>query len=336
MNLSNQLYNTLISEIGESVQNAKTNAYKAINQELIQANWQIGKHIVEYEQNGKSKAEYGSALLSRLSTDLKIRYGKGFGKSNIYLCRQFYLQYPIFRTVSGKLSWSHYAELLTVSDKLAKTFYEKQCVIEHWSFRELKRQINSALFERLALSKNKKGVLELAQKGQEINTPEDTIKDPYIFEFLNLPSQKIIKEKDLEKKLIDNLQSFLLELGKGFSFVSKQFKITLDNEHFFIDLVFYHRILKCFVIIDLKTRKVNHTDIGQMNMYLNYFKAEENTKGDNEPIGIIIAKDKHDYLVKYATGGMSNKIFVSKYQLYLPELRVLESKVKEILLTTKK
>jgi DUF1016 N-terminal domain/YhcG PDDEXK nuclease domain len=214
MSLSNPLYNILISKIGESVQNAKTNAYKAINNELIQANWQIGKHIVEYEQNGKSKAEYGSALLSKLSIDLKIRFGKGFGKSNIYLCRQFYLQYPIFRTVSGKLSWSHYAELLTVSDELAKTFYEKQCRAENWSFRELKRQINSALFERLALSKNKKGVLKLAQKGQEINTPEDTIKDPYIFEFLNLPSQKIIKEKDLEKKLIDNLQSFLLELGK--------------------------------------------------------------------------------------------------------------------------
>ena len=233
--------------------------------------------------------------------------------------------------MSGKLSWSHYAELLTISDELSRKFYEQQSIKENWSFREMKRQIDSALFQRLALSKNKKEILALAEKGQEIQKANDIIKDPYIFEFLELQKGSVIKERGLEKRLTDNLQKFLLELGKGFSFVAKQYKITVDNEHNFIDLVFYHRILKCFVLIDLKVRKVKHQDIGQMNLYLNYFKEEENTEGDNEPIGIIIATDKHEFLVKYATGGLSNKIFVSKYQFYLPDQKLLEEKVKEII-----
>ncbi|MBN8700644.1 MAG: DUF1016 family protein [Chitinophagales bacterium] len=331
MKLSATKYNQLLDNIGSTLQKARENAIKAINTELVKANWVIGRHIVEFEQQGKEKAEYGSSLLTSLAKDLKTKYGKGFSKSNIYLCRLFYSKYPKFQTVSGKLSWSHYAELLTISDDLARSFYEKQSIKENWSFRELKRQIDSALFQRLALSKDKKGVLALAEKGHEVIVAKDAIKDPYIFEFLELPKDRIFKERGLEKKLIDNLQKFLLELGKGFSFVARQFKITVDNEHNFIDLVFYHRILKCFILIDLKTRKVKHQDIGQMNLYLNYFKEEENTEGDNEPIGIIIAADKHEYTVKYATGGLANKIFVSKYQLYLPDQKVLENKVKEII-----
>ncbi|MBX2897919.1 MAG: DUF1016 family protein [Cyclobacteriaceae bacterium] len=331
MKISKAKYNQLLDNIALTIEQAKQNAIKAVNTELVKANWEIGKYIVQYEQQGQEKAEYGSSLLTTLAKDLKVKYGKGFSKSSIYLCRQFYLKYPKFQTVSGKLSWSHYAELLTVSDDLARSFYEKQTIKENWSFREMKRQIDSALFQRLALSKDKKGVLALAEKGHELMTPKDAIKDPYIFEFLELPKDSIIKERGLEKKLIDNLQQFLLELGKGFSFVARQFKITIDNEHNFIDLVFYHRILKCFVLIDLKTRKVKHKDIGQMNLYLNYFKEEENTEGDNEPIGIIIAADKHEFTVKYATGGLTNKIFVSKYQLYLPDQKVLERKVKEIM-----
>jgi predicted nuclease of restriction endonuclease-like (RecB) superfamily len=221
--------------------------------------------------------------------------------------------------------------LLTVSDDLARSFYEKQAIKENWSFREMKRQMDAALFQRLALSTDKKGVIALAKKGQVLNAAKDAIKDPYIFEFLQLPKEKILKERGLEKKLIDNLQKFLLELGKGFSFVARQYKITIDNEHYFIDLVFYHRILKCFVLIDLKTRKVKHADIGQMNLYLNYFKEEENITGDDEPIGIIIAADKHEFTVKYATGGLTNKIFISKYQLHLPDLKALEEKVKELI-----
>lgn len=331
MKLTQQKYTELIDNIGTTLQRAKENAIRAVNTELVKANWEIGKHIVEFEQNGKEKAEYGSSLLTTLAKDLKIKHGKGFSKSNIYLCRQFYLKYQKFQTVSGKLSWSHYAELLTISDDLARQFYETQAAKENWSFRQLKRQIDSALFQRLALSKDKDGVLALAANGQEIISIDDAIKDPYVFEFLDLPKENLIKERGLEKKLVDNLQKFLLELGKGFSFVARQYKVTIDNQHFFIDLVFYHRILKCFVLIDLKTRKVRHQDVGQLNMYLNYFKEEENIKGDAQPIGIIIAADKHEFLVKYATGGLSNKIFVSKYQLYLPDQNVLEQKVKEII-----
>ena len=323
-------YKTLIDNIGTTLRRRKENAVKAVNQELIAANWEIGKHIVEFEQGGKETADYGSSLLSNLSKDLKLAYGKGFGKSNLYLFRKFYLTYSNFQTLSGKLSWSHYAELLTISDDKARSFYEKQAETENWSFREMKRQIDSSLFERLSLSKNKEAVFKLSEKGQLIESPTDLIRDPYVFEFLGIPEQNIVKERDLENKLIENLQKFLLELGKGFSFIGQQYKITIDNQHFYIDLVFYHRILKCFVLIDLKTQKVKHQDIGQMNLYLNYFKEEENVDNDNEPIGIIIAKDKHEFLVKYATGGLSNKIFVSKYQLYLPDKKVLENKVNQI------
>lgn len=324
-------YKKLIDNIGYTLRRQRENAVRIVNQELIAANWEIGKHIVEFEQGGKEKAEYGSALLSNLSKDLKPAYGKGFGKSNLYLFRKFYLTYQNFQTLSGKLSWSHYAELLTISDTIARVFYEKQAQKENWSFREMKRQINSSLFERLSLSKDKKSVLRLAKKGLIIEKPSDIIRDPYVFEFLGIPEENIIKERDLESKLIDNLQQFLLELGKGFSFVGRQFKITVDNLHFYIDLVFYHRILKCFVLIDLKTQKVKHQDIGQMNLYLNYFREEENVESDNNPIGIIITKDKHEFLVKYATGGLSNKIFVSKHQLYLPDKEVLENKVNQII-----
>jgi predicted nuclease of restriction endonuclease-like (RecB) superfamily len=344
--LVKSIYSKLLNNIGFALQQGKENAIQSVNTELVKMNWSIGKYIVEFEQRGKNRAEYGAILLKKLSHDLKLRYGKGFGLSNLQYIRLFYIIYSKspsssihqtlsgkskkYQTVSGILSWSHYTELLSITDDLARSFYEKQALKEGWSFREMKRQIDTSLFQRLALSKNKKGILALAKKGHIIKVPKDAIKSPFIFEFLGIENT-ILKEKGLETKLINNLQKFLLELGKGFSFVARQFKITLDNQHHFIDLVFYHRILKCFVLIDLKTRKVKHGDIGQMNLYLNYFKEEESTQGDNEPIGIIIAADKHDLLVKYATGGLSNKIFVSKYQLYLPNQKVLEKKVKEIL-----
>lgn len=342
MKINRTKYNQLINNIGTSVKQAKENAIKAINTELINANWQIGKHIIEFEQNGNSKAEYGSELLIQISKDLTTKYGKGYSKSNIYLCRQFYTKYPKFQTVSGKskkqpiLSWSHYVELLGITDDFARSFYEKQAILEDWSLRELKRQMDTSLFQRLALSKNKKEILQLSRKGISTQETKDIIKDPYIFEFLELPQNAIIKEKDLEKKLIDSLQQFILELGKGFSFVARQHKITIDNTHYYIDLVFYHRILKCFVLIDLKNTKVKHQDIGQMNMYLNYFTDEENSDNDNQPIGIIIVADKNDFLVKYATGGLSNKIFISKYKTYLPNQKQLEQKVNEIINKKKK
>jgi predicted nuclease of restriction endonuclease-like (RecB) superfamily len=326
-----EIYQKLVDSIGTTIESARQRAIQAVNNELLKANWEIGKYIVEYEQHGNEKAEYGSSLLTNLSKDLKSRFGKGFSKSNIYLMRQFYLKYQIFQSLTGKLTWTHYAELLGVSDDIARGFYENQVVNDNWSVRELKRQISSSLFERLALSQDKGGVLKLSEKGLIISEPKDIVKDPYVLEFLQIPEEYRMTESKLEQKIIDNLQTFLLELGKGFSFVGRQFRITLDNDHYYVDLVFYHRILKCFVLIDLKTKHVKHQDIGQMNMYLNYFRSEENTEGDNPPIGIVLGADKNDILVEYAIGGISNNIFVSKYQIYLPDKKILEQKVKEIM-----
>lgn len=307
------------------------NAVRAINTELVKANWEIGRHIVEFEQQGKERAEYGSELLARLSKDLGQRYEKGFGRRNVLDMRRFYLAYQKWQAVPAKLSWTHIIELIGVSDDNARKFYEKQAIHEKWSYRELERQIDSSLFERLALSKDKKGVLQLSQKGHVISHATEAVKDPYVLDFLKIPQSHKMTEKALEQKIIDNLQLFLLELGKGFAFVARQYRISLRNKHYSIDLVFYHRILKCFVLIDPKIKKVDHGDIGQMNLYLNYFKQEENVEGDNEPIGIILSAEKDEVMVEYAMGGISNKIFVSKYQLYLPDKKQLQRKVKAII-----
>ncbi len=331
MKPNSRKYNDLLNNIGQTIELSRHNAYKAVNTELVKANWEIGRHIVEYEQYGQERAEYGSELLLKLSKDLKLRYGKGFGRRNVLDMRRFYIAYPKWQTVSAKLSWSHLIVLLGISDNTARKFYEKQAVNENWSKRELERHINASLFERLALSRDKKGVLQLSEKGHIASHPTEVIKDPYVLDFLKIPQSYKVTEKLLEQKIIDNLQMFLLELGKGFAFVGRQYKISLRSKHFYIDLVFYHRILKCFVLIDLKTKPVKHDDIGQMNLYLNYFKTEESVENDSEPIGIILSADKDEVLVEYATGGISNKIFVSKYQLYLPDKKLLEKQVKSIL-----
>jgi len=322
-------YNQLIFNIGSLLEEARKKAYIQINQILTKTYWLIGKKIIEFEQKRKTKADYGSKLLDKLSKDLKLKYGKGFSRSNIIYMRLFFIKYPKSETVSHQLSWSHYFELLKVENDLERSFYEKQCIKEAWSVRELKRQKNSALFERIALSKNKKAVLKLAQKGQIIKKPKDLVKDPYILEFLGLSEEHKYSEKELEQKIIDNLQKFLLELGKGFTFVSRQFRISLANKHYYVDLVFYHRILKCFILIDLKIGEVTHTDIGQMNMYLNYFKKEETA--DKPPIGIILTKEKDKIVVEYALGDLSNKLFVSKYKLHLPSKEKLKKEIEKVL-----
>lgn len=324
-------YSKLLADIGDLLTAGRKAAEQKINTIIVEAYWRIGYRIVEFEQKGHEKAEYGSTLFTQLSKDLKLKYGKGFSKSNLYLMRLFYLKYQKFQTVSGKLGWSKYCELLTIEDNLARSFYEKQCINENWSVRELKRQINASLFERVALSRDKKGVLELAEKGSLVERPNDLIKDPYVFEFLNFPERDRYSEKDLENQLVEKLGQFLLELGKGFAFIGQQYRITLNNTHYYVDLVFYHRILKCFVLIDLKRGKVDHQDIGQMNLYLNYFKNEENTAGDAEPVGIVLAAAKDEILVKYATGSISNQLFVSKYQIYLPEKELLEQELRLLL-----
>jgi len=324
-------YTQLVNSIGELLESARKQVARIINTILVETYWKIGKRIVEYEQKGENRADYGEKLLKKLSKDLSIKYGKGFSRSNLQYMRLLYIKYPKCQTLSGKLSWSHYVELLSVTDDLARSFYEKQCIKENWSVRELRRQINSMLFERIALSKDKKGVLKLAKKGQVIEKEEDIIKDPYVLEFLKIPERYQYTEKELEQKLIDNLQMFLLELGKGFAFVSRQYRITLNNNHFYVDLVFYHTILKCYVLIDLKVGKITHQDIGQMNMYLSYFKSEVSTDNDNPPIGIILGAEKDDILVEYALGGITNKLFVSRYKLYLPNKKELKQRLKYLL-----
>ena len=324
-------YSILLANIGIAITTARQQANRAINIELVKANFEIGRHIIEFEQQGEERAEYGSDLLARVSKDLTLEHGKGFGRRNILDMRRFYLNYKKWQAVPAKLSWTHIVVLLSISDDVSRRFYEKQSVLENWGYRELERQVESSLFERLALSKDKKGVLQLSKKGHIINDSTEISKEPYVLDFLKISQSTKVTEKQLEQKIIDNLQMFLLELGKGFAFIARQYRISLRNKHFYIDLVFYHRILKCFVLIDLKIKNVSHGDIGQMNLYLNYFKAEENVPGDNEPIGIILSAGKDEVLVEYATGGISNKIFVSKYQLYLPNKEQLQKKVKAIM-----
>jgi predicted nuclease of restriction endonuclease-like (RecB) superfamily len=318
-------YRKFIDSIGVLLQQARRQAFQQVNSILVKTYWEIGRSIVEYER--KQKAAFGSKLFEKIVKDLKDAYGKGFSRSNVIYMRLFYLKYPKSQTLSDQLSWSHYVELLGVSDDMARKFYEKQCLAERWSVRDLSRQVNSMLFERLALSKNKAGVLKLALKGHRIEKAEDAVKNPYVLEFLGIPENYRYSEHELEQKIIDNMQEFLLELGKGFSFVARQYRITLDNQHFYVDLVFYHRILKCFVLVDLKLGEIAHQDVGQMNMYLNYFKKEEMSEGDNEPIGIILGAEKKHVLVEYALGGISNKLFASKYRLSLPNKHLLQKAV---------
>ncbi len=331
MDKSIDLYKNLIADIGKTYQQAKNNAIRSVHSELVKGYWQIGRQIVEYEQKGNIKADYGEKLIYQLSADLKQQYGKGFSASNLVYMRLIYFKYPKISDLSLQLTWSHYFELLKLSDDIERKFYENQTIAEKWSVRELKRQKKSALFQRLATGKNKNEILELSRKGHSINNEHDLVKDPYVLEFLDIPENSGYTETHLEQRIIDNLQNFLLELGSGFSFVGRQYRITVNNRHFYVDLVFYNFKLKCFVLIDLKVDEVEHHDLGQMNMYLGYFVHEMNDKNDNEPIGIILTKDKDEILVKYAKHGITNNLFVSKYQLYLPDKDLLQEQINKIL-----
>jgi len=333
---SSNTYHGLLREIGNTLESGRTRAYHAVNSVLVQTYWHVGRHIVEYEQQGNEKAEYGTGLFEQLARDLRAQYGNGFSRTNVIYIRKLYLAYPKSQTLSDQSTWSHYCELLGIDDAMERSFYEKQTVLERWSVRELKRQKKTALFQRLALSRDKAGILQLAKEGNLPSSPSDLVRDPYVLEFLGLPEQSSVSENELETLLINKLQQFLLELGKGFAFVGRQYRVTLDNRHYRVDLVFYHRILKCFVLIDLKTRRLDHGDIGQMNMYLNYFRKEENMPDDNEPVGIILTAEKNEILAEYTLGGLTNQIFVSKYQFYLPDKKELESQIRAVLEATEK
>lgn len=322
---------SLVERISQEVERKKQSLAININSTIVETYWNVGRYIVEFEQDGDAKAKYGTSLLTNLSKLLQAKIGRGYSRPNLNNMRKFYLTYPICQTVSNKLTWSHICELITIEDPLEREFYENECISECWDVRSLHRQMESGLFMRLVASKDKQGVLQLAQKGQQIQTPEDIVKNSYTLEFLGLEDKNRYKESELEQKLIDNMQMFLLELGKGFAFIGRQYPLTINNTHYHIDLVFYHRILKCFVLIDLKRGSVKHKDIGQMNMYMGYFAKEENVEGDNPPIGIILSHYKDELMVEYATYGMDSNLFVSKYELYLPNKDELRKLVKNIL-----
>ena len=370
-------YNNLFDRIADILVEARTKVVREINKAQVLAHWEIGREIIEFEQKGKMRAEYGRRLLIKLSEDLVRKFGRGFSVDNLQLMRRFYITFPgkqIYETLSRKsqkrqtvsaeslkgekfqaasgksgtlsrkfpiqqtpsskfdpmLSWSHYCELLKIEEPIAHSFYEHEAIQNNWSVRELRRQVNSLLFERLALSKDTKAVMKISRKGQIIEKPEDAVKDPYILEFLDLKEETSYTESQLEAALIDKLQYFLLELGKGFSFVARQKRITITNRHYYIDLVFYNRFLKCFVLIDLKTGQLDHADIGQMNFYLNYFREDQKTEDENDPIGIILCAKKDDIFAKYVLGGLSNKVFASKYKLALPSEKEIRLKLKSI------
>ncbi len=320
-------YGLLVNRIVDLWEEAKEKAVMAVNTNLLEANWRTGQYIVEFEQEGNVRAEYGKQLLVNLSKDLTLAYGKGFSRSNLHYMRKLYLAFPICETLSHKLSWSHYFELLKCEDPIEMQFYFKQAINEGWKVRELKRQIKSSLYQRLALSTDKEGVMALAKRGHQVITPQDIIRDPYVLEFTGLPVKKRYKESDLEKALKANMEQFLLELGRGFAFIGRQYVMQIGSRRFKVDMVFYHCILKCYVLIDLKRAEIKHGDIGQMNLYLNYFKTEICQPDDNPPIGIVLGTKKDELLMEYALQDNANRLFAAKYQLYLPKREELQAQL---------
>ena len=312
--------NSFYKEIKKLLQDARQKVYQSINSTMTLTYYKIGKRIVEEEQDGEKRAEYGKALLKNLSEQLSKEFGKGYSVDNLENMRRFYLSFSKSETVSRKfkLSWSHYIFLTRIENINEREFYENEASENSWSLRELKREFNSGLYERLALSKDKKEVTTLS-RGQSINSAKDIIKDPYVLEFVGLPELSSYSESQLEQKLIDKLEHFLLELGKGFTFVARQKRITIDEKHFKVDLVFYNRFLKSFVVIDLKIGELKHQDIGQMLMYVNYFDRYEKQEDENPTVGIILCKDKSKALVELTLPKDNSQIYASKYLTVLPD-----------------
>ncbi len=330
--MANELNMQIINDISHILRQAQANAYRSINQAMVQAYWLVGKRIVEEEQQGEAKAAYGKRVIKSLSAALQAEFGKGFSERNIENMRAFYLQYPIPQTVSAELqtpdfqlSWSHYQMLLRIENKEERAFYAIEAAQNNWSLRELKRQFDSALYLRLALSTDKAGIKKLAHEGQIIQKPQDAVKDPYILEFLQLQEHSRYSENDLENALIDKLEYFLLELGKGFTFVARQKRISFDERHFYIDLVFYNRLLRCFVVIDLKIGDLKHQDLGQMQMYVNYYDRFIKLEEENKTIGIVLCQDKSETLVEITLPEDNQHIFASRYQTVLPSKQELQA-----------
>ncbi len=322
--------NCFISGIRVLLVEARLSVVKQVNATMIKTYYEIGRRIVEQEQQGKEVANYGDYILVRLSESLSGSFGKGFSKRNLELMRQFYLTYRIAKSpISQSLSWTHYIRLMRISDPDERRFYEIEAANNNWSVRELNRQFDSALYQRLALSRDKEAVKELAIKGQTIEKPEDILKDPYVLEFTGLPELPQYTESKLEQRLIDELQTFLLELGKGFSFVGRQQRITIDEDHYFVDLVFYNRFLRAFVLVDLKIGQLKHQDLGQMQMYVHYYDRFVKMPDENKTIGIILCRDKKDALVEITLPDETNPIFASKYQTVLPNKEELKALIEK-------
>ncbi len=333
--MTNISSNELSKKISNLLVEARKRVLQTVNHTMVLTYFEIGRMIIEEEQNGKERADYGKQLLSDLSQTLTKEFGKGFSVTNLQQMRQFYTVYSKQQTLSVKseksqilsrefkLSWSHYLKLMRIDDELERKFYEIESFKNNWSLRELDRQYNSALFTRLALSKDKSEILKLAELGQVIEKPQDAIKDPYVLEFIGLPEQNTYSESDLEQKLIDKLEHFLLELGTGFTFVARQNRISFDDKHFRIDLVFYNRILRCFVLIDLKVGELKHQDIGQMQMYVNYYDRKVKLEDENKTIGIILCQNKSEAVVEFTLPENNTQIFASKYLTVLPSKETL-------------
>ena len=321
----------LFQDIKSLLHNARKQVVRAVNSTIVNTYFQVGRLIIEHEQQGSKKAVYGKAILKELSNRLSNEFGKGFSVDNLENMRKFYFVYGKSETVSRKfsLSWSHYVFLIRLGNEERK-FYEIESIENDWSLRELKRQFNAALYDRLRLSRNKIGIKLLSEKGQLINTPQDAVKDPYILEFLGLKEENSYTENQLEQAIIDKIEHFLLELGKGFAFVGRQQRFTFDEEHFFVDLVFYNRLLRCFVLIDLKIGNLKHQDLGQMQMYVNYYDRFVKTEDENLTIGIVLSKDKKDSLVEITLPKNNTQIFASQYKTYLPTKEELQAQIEEI------
>ena len=329
------IINNMYNQISDIITNNKNKMIYQINNTLIENNFMIGKIIVENEQNGNIRAEYGKDILNKLSKKLTNKFGSGYSRTGLQNMRLFYDKYKNCQPLAGNLSWSHYCYLIYIDDDDERKFYENECINSKWSKRELKRQIDSSLFQRLLLSNgktNKQKVLELSRKGQTINNPSDILKEPYVFEFLGIKENKPLLESDLEKNLINHLSSFLMELGKGFMYSGNQVRITLDNNtHYYVDLVFYNKILRSYVLIDLKMDDMKPEYAGQMNMYVNYYNKEVKDEYDNESIGIILCTGKKGITMEYALGGLSNNIFASTYTYYIPNKEQLINEVEKVL-----
>lgn len=306
------------ASIAQILTEARATAYRAVNSAMVQAYWHIGRLIVEEEQQGKPRAEYGAGLITALSKRLTADFGKGFTENNLWYMRQFHQTFPILHALRGELTWTHYRLLLKVEKPEAREFYLDESVRSNWSTRELERQISSLYYERLLLSRGRQTVLDATAQRHLARAAQDLIKDPYVLEFLGVRENDLVQERQLEQSLMDKLQEFLLELGTGFAFVARQRRITIEDDHFYIDLVFYNYLLRCFVLIDLKLGKLTHADIGQMDFYVRYFEQEVKQDLDNPTIGLILCSDRSDAMVRYTLLADSQQIFASRYRLHLP------------------